>query len=312
MSSLLVPPLASDPRSLAVEALSQRLDSIDRTAVLVCLIDLVPADALPYLAEQFNVAALWPYLPDDAARRRAIKESVAWHRAKGTPWAVETALSWAGYEAIVEDLTATASRWAEYQLEFASPVGLDALQEVMKLARFAAPKRSHLVRLYGGYDHRPIVLDAGPRLDDGFLDNYSGVMESGVKLSFGTRAAMLIGLDEAMPHAGMSPVTSSSIAADNSMRLDAWRLDSGIMLDSSGGLINQIACSLGEQADEEALLARGEIRSGAIPDEPVQPADASRTDQTAHALRTAYRTWRGSWSGPWREPIPSKYTEELA
>ncbi|VEB40170.1 Bacteriophage P2-related tail formation protein [Chromobacterium violaceum] len=65
------------------------------------------------------VGPLWAYLPDDAAKRRAIKESAAWHRAKGSPWSVEAALSWAGYAAKVEDATAPAGRWAEFQLELA-------------------------------------------------------------------------------------------------------------------------------------------------------------------------------------------------
>lgn len=312
MSSLLVPPLASDPRSQVLERLSQRLESIDRTVVLVYLIDLVPADALPYLAEQFNVAALWPYLPDDSARRRAIKESVAWHRAKGTPWAVETALSWAGHEVIVEDLSATASRWAEYQLEFRRALVPDAVPEVLKLARFAAPRRSHLVRMYGGYDHRPIRLDDGPKLDDGWLDDDSGVEVSGVKLSFGTRSAALIVLDETGLHASMSPMASTSISDDNSWRLDAWALDSEILLDSSGGLVSQVGHSLDDTADEEVLLIGGEVYTAAMLDEPLLTTGAGRIDQVSHAMRGKYRGWSGAWSGPWREPIPSKLTEEFA
>lgn len=155
MSELLVPPLAVDDRSRAIDALAARMTGLDLTPILVYLIDLVPADALPYLAEQFNVVGpLWAYLPDEAAKRRAIKESVAWHRAKGTPWSVETALSWAGHVAKVEDTTGSANRWAEYQLELGAPVAGDALQAVLKLARVAAPARSHLVRLYGSYDRR--------------------------------------------------------------------------------------------------------------------------------------------------------------
>ena len=202
MSELLVPPLAVDDRSRAIDALAARMTGLDLTPILVYLIDLVPADALPILAEQFNVVGpLWAYLPDEAAKRRAIKESVAWHRAKGTPWSVETALSWAGHVAKVEDTTGSANRWAEYQLELGAPVAGDALQAVLELARFAAPARSHLVRLYGGFDRRVLhastgdryggfdrrVLHAstGDRWSDAYLSDDSGVWIGGVKLSFG-------------------------------------------------------------------------------------------------------------------------------
>jgi P2-related tail formation protein len=186
MSDLLVPPLAVDDRSRAIDALAARMTGLDLTPILVYLIDLVPADALPILAEQFNVVGpLWAYLPDEAAKRRAIKESVAWHRAKGTPWSVETALSWAGHVAKVEDTTGSANRWAEYQLELGTPVTADALQAVLELARFAAPARSHLVRLYGGYDRRVLHASTGDCWSDAFLSDDSGVWIDGVKLSFG-------------------------------------------------------------------------------------------------------------------------------
>lgn len=186
MSELLVPPLAVDDRSRAIDALAARMTGLDLTPILVYLIDLVPADALPILAEQFNVVGpLWAYLPDEAAKRRAIKESVAWHRAKGTPWSVETALSWAGHVAKVEDTTGSANRWAEYQLELGAPVAGDALQAVLELARFAAPARSHLVRLYGSYDRRVLHASTGDRWSEAFLSDDSGVWIDGVKLSFG-------------------------------------------------------------------------------------------------------------------------------
>ena len=186
MSDLLVPPLALDDRSQAIDALAARMTGLDLTPILVYLIDLVPADALPILAEQFNVVGpLWAYLPDEAAKRRAIKESVAWHRAKGTPWSVETALAWAGHVAKVEDTTGSANRWAEYQLELGAPVTGEALQAVLELARFAAPARSHLVRLYGGYDRRVLHASTGDRWSEAFLSDDSGVWIDGVKLSFG-------------------------------------------------------------------------------------------------------------------------------
>ncbi|AUH53243.1 hypothetical protein CXB49_21870 [Chromobacterium sp. ATCC 53434] len=188
MSELLVPLLASDARGRAFDALSARSAAFDLSPVLIYLIDQAPAEILPLLAEQFNVVGpLWAYLPDEAAKRRAIKESAAWHRAKGSPWSVETALSWAGYAATVEDATAPATRWAEFQLELGEPVSGDALQTVLELTRFAAPARSHLARLYGGYDRRLLRASSGSRWSDAFLSDDSGVWSDGAQLSFGRR-----------------------------------------------------------------------------------------------------------------------------
>nr|VFK19983.1 MAG: P2-related tail formation protein [Candidatus Kentron sp. LPFa] len=186
MTSLLVPPLARDARSQALAALSGRISALDLTPLLVCLVERIPAEALPYLAEDFNVTGpLWEYLPDEAARRRAIAGSVAWHRAKGTPWSVETALAWAGFSAWVEDTTAPANRWAEYQLEMGAPVSEAELPKVLELARFAAPKRAHLTRLYGGFDRRMAVASSGSRWDVAVWSAHSGVRIGGVQLSFG-------------------------------------------------------------------------------------------------------------------------------
>lgn len=229
MSDLLVPPLALDDRSRAIDALAARMTGLDLTPILVYLIDLVPADALPILAEQFNVVGpLWAYLPDEAAKRRAIKESVTWHRAKGTPWSVETALSWAGHVAKVEDTTGTPSRWAEYQIELATPVSDSSFKAVLELARFAAPARSHLVRLYGGYDLRRITLSAPEGLSDGMLSDESGVLLDGVKLSFGTRHAfaqsVAASLSGSQTHSAGAHVFGLDLP-----RLSVWKLDSELV-----------------------------------------------------------------------------------
>lgn len=186
MSDLLVPPLARDARAPVFDALAARSGRIDLMPVLLYLIDQAPASLLPLLAEQFNVLGpLWAYLPDDDARRRAIKESTAWHRAKGSPWSVETALSWAGYAARVEDASDSASRWAEFQLALDAPVGSEALPTVLELARFAAPARSHLARLHSGYDRRLLRASQTGRWSDAFLSDDSGVWRDDVQLSFG-------------------------------------------------------------------------------------------------------------------------------
>lgn len=267
MSDLLVPPLAVDKHSQAIDALSARMTNLDLTPLLVYMIDLVPADVLPFLAQQFNVVGpLWAYLPDDAARRNAIQNSVAWHRAKGTPWAVETALSWAGHTARVEDQTGTTDRWAEYQLEFSSPIGLDDMQEVIELARFAAPARSHLARLYGGYDLRSVGLSGPQALDVGLLSDDSGVWIDGIKLSFGAThtSSADISTDHAVS-AIRTDIYSDRVYYEDRSRLSAWQLDSELVLNHPivAGQLITLGNSVG-LADPQSLATRQTIARAAL------------------------------------------------
>lgn len=308
MSDLLIPPLAADSRSLAIDALASRMTELDLTPILIYLIDLVPADSLPILAEQFNVVGpLWNYLPNESAKRRAIKESVAWHCAKGTPWSVETALSWAGHEAKVEDTTGTERRWAEYQIELGVPVAPAALEAVLELARFAAPPRSHLVRLYSRYDLRYFRLDHS-RLDEALLDDDSGVSQSGIKLSFGTRHADVLPLESSGPKFGATQTASRTIHNDNSWRLDAWALDSEILLDAASGLVNQVGTALPIEADGRIVQTRAD-GAAQVAAFTAFNTNHSRFDNASAALPDERRKWTGRWVGHWREVIPFQLTQ---
>lgn len=229
---LLPPPLSRDARSRAFTASVDRLLEMDRSVLLVMMVDLVSPEVLPYLAQHFGLLGPpWRYLKTDEAKRKGIKEAIYWHRLKGSPAAVERALSWADIKAEVEDLTSLPTRWAEYELVMESLPG--NLPELKELADFADPARAHLVRLHNGYDLRPIILDRGPVLDLGMLDNDSGVWdeETGLKLSFGDNWFM--GLLPFYPNgegpwcwiAGQAQLGMSSRYRDRVV-LDHWRLDS--------------------------------------------------------------------------------------
>lgn len=237
---LLPPPLNRDGRSRAFTAAADRLLEIDRSVLLVMMVDLAAPEVLPYLARHFGLLGPpWRYLKTDAARRKAIKEAIYWHRVKGSPAGVELALSWAGHSAGVEDLGGSPLRWAEYELCFDdfdlnTP---DKVAEVVELADFASPARAHLRRLHNDYDRRPIILDHGPELDFGMLDDDSGVWdaESGVKLSFGNNK--FIGLAPYLSNDGPWPWLAHTSAFSLFCRyvdkiiLDRWRLDSEMVKD---------------------------------------------------------------------------------
>ncbi|EDS5974694.1 phage tail protein I [Salmonella enterica subsp. enterica] len=107
---LLPPPLASDERfSILANIAAERFAQIDLTALLVYLVDIVDASALPSLAEQFHVQGLegWLFAVNEQEKRDLIKQAIELHKYKGTPWAVRRALE-------ILSLPGTISEWFEY------------------------------------------------------------------------------------------------------------------------------------------------------------------------------------------------------
>lgn len=86
--------LANDPRFGPLATLTERLGQLDLSVLLVYLVDLVGAELLPVLAEQFHVMGDegWLLANTDDQRRTLIKRAVELHRYKGTVWAVKEAL----------------------------------------------------------------------------------------------------------------------------------------------------------------------------------------------------------------------------
>lgn len=112
MADLQLPPaLASDERfTLLCELLQEEMANLDINAMLVYLIEVVPPQVLPHLAEQFHVMGLEGsrYARNAREQRELIKQAIELHRYKGTPWAIEQVL------ASVMGLSSTVSEWFEY------------------------------------------------------------------------------------------------------------------------------------------------------------------------------------------------------
>ncbi|MBY7218068.1 phage tail protein I [Escherichia marmotae] len=104
------PPLASDVRfSTLANIAAERFAQLDLTALMVYLVDLVDASALPALAEQFHVQGLegWLFTTDEREKRELIKQAIELHKYKGTIWAVRRVLE-------ILSLPGTISEWFEY------------------------------------------------------------------------------------------------------------------------------------------------------------------------------------------------------
>ncbi|ECF4923890.1 TPA: phage tail protein I [Salmonella enterica subsp. enterica serovar Vietnam] len=107
---LLPPPLASDERfSILANIAAERFAQLDMTTLLVYLVDVVDASALPSLAEQFHVQGLegWLFASDEQEKRELIKQAIELHKYKGTVWAVRRVLE-------ILSLPGAITEWFEY------------------------------------------------------------------------------------------------------------------------------------------------------------------------------------------------------
>lgn len=122
-----------------------------------------------------------------------VRQSIPWHRIKGTPASVRKALALFGYSATIEP-NGPGRWWATYQLGLPDLVSLDDVRRIVSVCKEMAPARSRLWRVYAGFDRRPIVLTKGPALSNGWLTYYSGthvsVGDDDVMVSFGSRRGL--------------------------------------------------------------------------------------------------------------------------
>ena len=72
------------------EICEERFSKIEVDKVLVSIIDNLPSDALPHLAEQYHITGNegWLQCRNDNEKRDLIKRSIEVHRYKGTKYAL--------------------------------------------------------------------------------------------------------------------------------------------------------------------------------------------------------------------------------
>jgi len=91
------------------EMAAERFAELELEAVLVYLIDIVKATALPALGSQLDVMGFkgWLLATTEAERRALIKNAIELHRYKGTPWAVKEAIKRFGFDlvSVLENVT---------------------------------------------------------------------------------------------------------------------------------------------------------------------------------------------------------------
>ena len=132
----------------------------------------LPDAAIPFLIWELGLEPVVPYLID---LRRALAEGRAWQRIRGTPRAIQTALSWRDMGAVVEE--DPDGWWDRYQLGLDRVITAAADRAALAaLARLSQPAHSDLIRVYHGYDLRPLKLNGAGRINGGALVNdWSGL-----------------------------------------------------------------------------------------------------------------------------------------
>lgn len=84
---------------------ADRANGIDTSVVLMNLIDTCHPNALPYLAEQFNIMRGykgWRFMNTDSDKRALLKRAIELNKFSGTPYAIEEVLILIGVVGAIE------------------------------------------------------------------------------------------------------------------------------------------------------------------------------------------------------------------
>lgn len=141
------------------ELVADRWDNWDLSPFMVYLVDICAPEALPYLADQFDVDGLQGFaMTDDLQQKRdIIKQSISLHKYIGTPWAIREACRTVGFPVIIleEGVTAvpggasSAEDWARFRVlvdpDNSRPISSELSQKVRTFIEFYKNERSHLV-----------------------------------------------------------------------------------------------------------------------------------------------------------------------
>ncbi|MEO1003556.1 MAG: phage tail protein [Cyanobacteria bacterium J06638_7] len=115
-----------------------------------------PASVLPWLIYEYGLGVLSEHFESYAD---LIQEGIAWQRVRGTPLAIELALTWLGYTATIDESEeAGTSWWSDYHLGFPGLVLAKDLRAICTLTRYSNPARTRTQRIFSpSVDYRRLV-----------------------------------------------------------------------------------------------------------------------------------------------------------
>ena len=271
-----------------------------------------PPAFAPWLAAEWNLAQFARYFPDLPA---LIEAGMPWLMERGSAAATLRVLAWVGFPNARLD-----QRGARLHIDLGRPATAEEIGRIAHVVRATVPAHVQFWRVFNGYDRRPVRLDGAQRLDQGLLDDDSGVwisVETGepVKASFGA-----VHRGDAPDTAAGQPLASATAARiakltrNDKAVLDCWRLDSRLLANEFGGL--------GELMRSEAPTYARVPAEGGMPGViaitetawPAHQPEAAGTSTAARELPPALpqpKGWAGTWGAQrWRPVfIESKSTE---
>lgn len=266
-----------------------------------------PEQFAPWLAAEYELAQFAPYFPTTA---ELIEQGLQWLFTRGTAASVVRALGWVGFAGSKVD-----EDGAYLHINLGRPATAEEMARVAHVVRASLPAHVHFYRVFNPLnDVRRIVLDRAPPLDTGMLDGDSGVMgPDGVKLSFGERSG---GTLPAAPADALPAISTQKrvglIRYDDMPVLDAWRLDSHVLMGVSGGVMELFRSTTTAHTPGGGDLATAEARTSVaawLAPAPVAAGGAAHIS-TAPEPISPPRRWGGPWAGPWRQAFLLIQTEE--
>mgnify|MGYP000715252900 FL=1 len=266
-----------------------------------------PEQFAPWLAAEYELAQFAPYFPTTA---ELIEQGLQWLFTRGTAASVVRALGWVGFAGSKVD-----EDGAYLHINLGRPATAEEMARVAHVVRASLPAHVHFYRVFNPLnDVRRIVLDRAPGMDTGMLDGDSGVMgPDGVKLSFGERSGATL---PAAPADALPAISTHQrvglIRYDDMPVLDAWRLDSHVLMGVSGGVMELFRSTTTAHTPGGGALATAEARASAAPWVATEPvaAGAAAHISTAPEPISPPRRWGGPWGGPWRQAFLLIQSEE--
>ena len=266
-----------------------------------------PEQFAPWLAAEYELAQFAPYFPTTA---ELIEQGLQWLFTRGTAASLVRALGWVGFAGAEVD-----EDGAYLHINLGRPATAEEMARVAHVVRASLPAHVHFYRVFNPLnDVRRIVLDRAPGMDTGMLDGDSGVMgPDGVKLSFGERSGATL---PAAPADALPAISTHQrvglIRYDDMPVLDAWRLDSHVLMGVSGGVMELFRSTTMAHTPGGGALATAEARASVAPwvaTKPVAAGGAAHVS-TAPEPISPPRRWGGPWGGPWRQAFLLIQTEE--
>ena len=266
-----------------------------------------PEQFAPWLAAEYELAQFAPYFPTTA---ELIEQGLQWLFTRGTAASLVRALGWVGFAGAEVD-----EDGAYLHINLGRPATAEEMARVAHVVRASLPAHVHFYRVFNPLnDVRRIVLDRAPGMDTGMLDGDSGVMgPDGVKLSFGERSGATL---PAAPADALPAISTHQrvglIRYDDMPVLDAWRLDSHVLMGVSGGVMELFRSTTTAHTPGGGALATAEARASVAPWVAAESvaAGAAAHLSTAPEPISPPRRWGGPWGGPWRQAFLLIQSEE--